>query len=276
VAPTTTTTAPAAGALGRIDGVLWLDLNRDGVHDANEPALPGQPVSLQSAAVPTGFGRARTFAAPTAQSTVTDSTGHYSFTDLPAGGWVVTAQVPAALTATYDTDGGADLLVAVTLPTGGAGIADMAAVGSSSVGGRFVDPSGSGLGGATVTIQWFGPDGVPGTADDVNIITTTDADGAYNVPGLPEGSYTVTATSGTTTVTADVAVSGDGVQADLVSPSAPADDDPATAPSVQPVADELPATGGHPAGPLLVGAGLLLLGGMALNAARRPIARRPR
>ncbi len=47
-----------------------------------------------------------------------------------------------------------------------------------------------GIPGVSVTVRWFGPDGVEGNADDSVITTTTDANGNYLVSALPIGSAT--------------------------------------------------------------------------------------
>jgi hypothetical protein len=48
-----------------------------------------------------------------------------------------------------------------------------------------------GIPGVTVALTWFGPDGLPGTPDDVTLTTTTDASGSYSFTNLPIGSYSV-------------------------------------------------------------------------------------
>ena len=47
------------------------------------------------------------------------------------------------------------------------------------------------MGGVLVVIIYHGPDGTAGGGDDIVIEVTTDPDGSYEVPGLPEGEYTV-------------------------------------------------------------------------------------
>ena len=42
-----------------------------------------------------------------------------------------------------------------------------------------------------MTVTWAGIDGTFGTADDIEAITTTGADGAYLVDLLPAGPYRV-------------------------------------------------------------------------------------
>ncbi len=45
----------------------------------------------------------------------------------------------------------------------------------------------TGIPNATVTVRWFGPDGIEANADDSVIVTTTNSSGAYLVSGLPLG-----------------------------------------------------------------------------------------
>ncbi len=63
--------------LGTIGDFVWHDLDGDGVFDTGEPALANVTVTL-------------TYPNGTTETTLTDGTGHYLFTDLPAGSYVVT------------------------------------------------------------------------------------------------------------------------------------------------------------------------------------------
>jgi hypothetical protein len=63
-----------------------------------------------------------------------------------------------------------------------------------------------GITNVTVTLTWYGPDGVLGTADDQVLTTTTDANGNYAFTGIPGGQYRVdvdqsTAPAGTSLTT---------------------------------------------------------------------------
>ena len=66
-----------------------------------------------------------------------------------------------------------------------------------------LDPSETGIAGATVTVTWFGPDGVAGGGDDIVYTTTTDANGKYLVASLPAGSYAVAVAGANLTPTFD-------------------------------------------------------------------------
>ncbi len=70
---------------GAISGTKWNDVNGDGIHQADEPALPGVTITLSGA----GTG-----------SAVTDANGKYSFTALEPGSYTVAEQVPARMEAT--------------------------------------------------------------------------------------------------------------------------------------------------------------------------------
>jgi hypothetical protein len=59
-------------------------------------------------------------------------------------------------------------------------------------GNGIADPGEDPVGSVTVTLTWFGPDGIPGTPDDVVSTTTTDASGFYDFTGLLPGGYEIT------------------------------------------------------------------------------------
>ena len=106
VAPLSVTTALAAGPSGAsapatISGTIFDDVNGDGAaqtatQPGPDPGLAGAQVTLElpdgSAATDAG-GAAVT-------SMVTDSTGHYSFTGIAAGDYLVAVTVPSGYVAT--------------------------------------------------------------------------------------------------------------------------------------------------------------------------------
>ncbi len=194
-----TPVTPGPGSLG---DRVWLDLNSDGVQDADEPGLAGVTVTLRG---PAGLTYSR----------ITDTNGNYLFSGLPLGSYTVTVEIgtlPAGVTQTYDLDGLASPHVATADLTIGAPNrtdVDFGYVGSGSIGDyvwfdadadRVQDPGEFGLLGVTVTLTGAGQDGVFGTADDITLTTTTDAGGGYRFSGLPAGTY-------------QVAVSGAGLSA---------------------------------------------------------------
>ncbi|QEL14097.1 DUF11 domain-containing protein [Limnoglobus roseus] len=178
---------------------VWIDANGDGVQGsaAQEPGLPGVGLTL------TYFGQDGIFgtADDITTTAVTGSTGMYTLANLPAGSFRVTidpASLPTNVTPTADRDDftpALDGAANVTLTVGQSrsdvdfGYKGAATVGDSIFvdqnGNGVQDPTEPGVPGATVNLQWAGPDGVLGTADDQTFRTTTDATGFYAFPGLP-------------------------------------------------------------------------------------------
>ncbi|WP_162142098.1 SdrD B-like domain-containing protein [Ilumatobacter coccineus] len=176
---------------GSISGTVVLDLDGDETRDAGEPGLGGIRVVLT---LPDG----------TERETFTDELGGYSFPGLQAGDYVVTVDestVPGGTVASIDPDDRADGTTEVTLESNDDVVdVDFGYVGSGEIGGvTFLDLAGDGVQdpadpvvpGQSVTVTWAGPDGEFGTADDLDVSTSTDDDGAYLVDGLPDGDYIV-------------------------------------------------------------------------------------
>ena len=81
----------------------WMDVNRDGIQDADEPALPGVSVTLtyeDGSAVTDASGNVVT-------AKTSDANGKYSFENLLPGGYKVSFQAPAGFEATT-SDAGSD------------------------------------------------------------------------------------------------------------------------------------------------------------------------
>ena len=70
-----------------VQGLVWLDADGDGVRSSGEAGYPG-PVTVQLL----GAGGA------VAATTTTDSTGHYTFLNVPAGTYSVQFERPAGYT----------------------------------------------------------------------------------------------------------------------------------------------------------------------------------
>ena len=178
----------------------WMDVNRDGIQDADEPALPGVTVTLtyeDGSAVTDASGN------PVAAVT-TDANGKYSFENLLPGGYKVSFQAPAGFEATTSEAGddrAADsngATASVTLAQGQTDdTIDFGAVGTGVIGDQlFVDVNQNGGGapdagdkvlpGVKVTLTWTGPGGITRTYE-----TTTDADGTYKFENLLPGDYKV-------------------------------------------------------------------------------------
>lgn len=190
---------------------VWLDLNQDGVQDPNEPGIEG--VELDLSWIDPG-GTPRTY------TTVTGPTGAYGVPlseGLPADTNItVTVDVAnspglVGLVPTYDRDGGldhtsVDQITAADGALPGGTLADLdydfGYVGAQSFGDKVwedqdnsADSSNGvgepGLANIDVTATWFGPDGILGTADDIDFVETTDANGDYLFASMPPGDYRV-------------------------------------------------------------------------------------
>ena len=178
----------------------WMDVDRDGLQDSDEPALPGVTVTLMRAdgsAVTDALGN------PVA-SVTTEAAGKYTFENLLPGDYTVTFTNPAGYEATI-SDAGDDraadsngATASVTLVQGQTDdTIDFGAVGTGVIGDQlFVDVNQNGgdaldagdkpLAGVKVTLTWTGPGGITRTYE-----TTTDADGQYRFENLLPGDYKV-------------------------------------------------------------------------------------
>ena len=178
----------------------WMDVNRDGLQDADEPALPGVTVTLTHA-----DGSAVTDASGNPVAAVTtDANGKYKFENLLPGDYKVSFQAPAGYEATTSEAGddrAADsngASASVTLVQGQTDdTIDFGAVGTGVIGDQlFLDVNQNGgnapdagdkvLPGVKVTLTWTGPGGITRTYE-----TTTDADGKYKFENLLPGEYKV-------------------------------------------------------------------------------------
>ena len=178
----------------------WMDVNRDGIQDADEPALPGVSVTLtyeDGSAVTDASGNVVT-------AKTSDANGKYSFENLLPGGYKVSFQAPAGFKATT-SDAGSDRALDSDGATASVTVAqgqtddtiDFGAVGTGVIGDQlFVDVNQNGggapdagdkvLAGVKVTLTWTGPGGITRTYE-----TTTDADGTYKFENLLPGEYKV-------------------------------------------------------------------------------------
>ena len=179
---------------------VWMDVNRDGLQDADEPAMPGVTVTLTRA-----DGSAVTDAEGNPVAAVTtDAAGKYMFENLLPGDYTVTFTNPAGYEATV-SDAGGDRAAdsngtesAVSLAQGqddatvdyglvGTGvIGDQLFVDVNQNGGDALDAGDKPLAGVKVTLVWTGPGGIIRTYE-----TITDADGQYRFGNLLPGDYKV-------------------------------------------------------------------------------------
>ena len=141
----------------------------------------------------------------------TDANGDYSLAGIPAGSNVRvsvddTTLPGTAYVQTGDPDGGtlSDTFTVTNLSANVTGLDFGYAEDFGSISGTIVaDANGDGIAGpgetpvagVPVTLTWAGPDGIPGTADDVVFNTTTDSNGDYSFANLPPGFYEVTKTN---------------------------------------------------------------------------------
>jgi hypothetical protein len=176
----------------RIGDFVWEDLDADGIQDAGEPGIQGVTVNLLD-----DNGN-------TLETTTTDPTGFYEFTDLVPGDYIVEFATPAGFSATPADQGGDDTVdsdanladgrtATITInqgddnPTIDAGFYRSAAIGNfvwEDIDGDGVQDAGEpGIENVTVTLQ----------DDNGNTLatTTTDATGFYEFTNLTPGDYVV-------------------------------------------------------------------------------------
>ncbi len=211
---TTTLTAAAA-----VQGVVWHDVNGDGVIDGTEVGIPGVTVQLYDAGG-TLIGTTTTSSTPITYAGVTYPVGAYLFTDLPPGNYtLVELQTGPILnwesTADADTPAGTAVVIpddyneiTVTALTAGeirinqnygeryAGlIQGFVYLDPNGDGSNTVPPGGGDTGIQNVTVSLYDAGGT------LIATTTTDATGYYQFPNLPDGTYTVIVNDADTDIT---------------------------------------------------------------------------
>jgi uncharacterized repeat protein (TIGR01451 family) len=179
---------------------VWLDLDNDGIQDANEDGIANVEVSLTLVGVDLGNGIGNSI------TTVTDSEGNYIFKGLSiANGYVVSispSTLPTGLSQTYDEDDGFDLtpttanstVVNLTLPNEEYLTADFGYNAPSGSIGDYIwsdvngdgqqDPNEVGLSNITIYLCTLA-NSVPCNAASTGVVTTTTgATGHYIYTGL--------------------------------------------------------------------------------------------
>jgi len=198
-ASTPTTTVPTTivpttaqdDDLGRVIGTAWFDINRNNRRDAGEPLLAGVDVSLTPRTV-TGQSSASVRKQSFTMKTI--STGAFDFSDLPPGTYVIKSILPGdfGIQESWDSSGDNDWEVTVTVVAQQTSRGDFAAVGTALATGSV-----DGGGGGTIDATWAGFDQTLGNADDATFTVTLSGSGGFTLSGLPQGKYSVKATSKT-------------------------------------------------------------------------------
>lgn len=210
---TTTLTAAAA-----IQGVVWHDVDADGVIDATEVGIPGVTVQLYDS-LGNLVATTTTSSTPVTYAGVTYPVGTYLFTDLPPGNYtIIELQTGPILnwesTADADTPPGTGATpddyneIAVVGLTEGevrtnqnfgeryAGlIQGFVYLDPNGDGSNTVPPGGGDTGIQNVTVLLYDSTGT------LVATTTTDANGYYQFPNLPDGTYTVVVDDADTDIT---------------------------------------------------------------------------
>ena len=167
---------------GVISGQVRLDSDNDGdVNDADS-GISGVTIELlddQSNVIDT---------------TVTDSSGNYSFTNVAPGDYTIRETDPANHISTADVDGANDNTIAVTLPPGGSSTGNdyLDAVDTGVISGQVrldsdsdgdVNDADSGIAGVTIELL----------NDQGNVVdtTVTDGNGHYSFSNVAPGDYTI-------------------------------------------------------------------------------------
>ncbi|MBK9564488.1 MAG: carboxypeptidase regulatory-like domain-containing protein [Saprospiraceae bacterium] len=202
---------------------VWDDRNGNGVQDSGEPGISGVSVSLEDAA----GNPARDINNNIIPATTTGTNGQYQFTNLKPGVvYVVKFNTPngyqpssadRGVDDTKDSDAnvttgkaaGVTLTGGQNNPTIDAGYYRPATIGDfvweDKNGNGIQDAGEPGIAGVTVTLTGTKGDGTPITP----ITVTTNTNGGYQFTNLAPGTYTVTFTKPTNTVTTTPDQGGD-------------------------------------------------------------------
>ena len=171
-----------------VSGVLWNDLDGDGVHDAGEPVFTGVSVVVDCG--PNG-----TFIATTGALALGRN---WSVAGIPFGSNCTITPDPTTLPLGFDpTTVTTRTVTNVQTDVSGQNFGYW--LQPSSLSGQVVIGTGNGradpgeppLSGVLVTLRFAGADGILGTTDDTLASTTTDATGAYTFTNLLPGLYQV-------------------------------------------------------------------------------------
>lgn len=172
---------------GALRGAVWIDFDRDGKWDSNEPSLPQTPLvaELTEAAVLSAQSvRSSVRTQGTTIRLTTDSAGRFSVGSLTPGKWRVKALLTTeALETVYDSGGQLDWTLDAVVPLNGVGVGTFAAAGNTTILNSPV-PSGT----TQVNVRWEGADKKFNTLDDV-LFTLKVSNGRIQAEGLPSGRF---------------------------------------------------------------------------------------
>lgn len=115
-----------------LSGIVWLDVNRDGLKDPDEPLMKNIQLYISYIGTTPTFTPAMVrnldsglraalvmrIASVTSQTIYTDANGYYSVPSLTAGDWSVSTTIPSDLSVTYDSYGYGEGQVDTTVPAG--------------------------------------------------------------------------------------------------------------------------------------------------------------
>ena len=176
-----------SGVVGALKGSVWIDLNRNGVWDPSEPALPEITV-VAELIEPASSGDS---SAPITIRTAAD--GQFAIDSIPPGKWRLTAQLgTTALAKTYDSNGVADWVVDVVVPANGTGEGKFAAAGNVKIAETTV-PAAT----LKVLFLWEGADKKLGTSDDVSF-EFQPTNRKLTAQGMPDGQFQISLRDATT------------------------------------------------------------------------------
>jgi len=171
----------------RVSGVVWYDLNADGVRDEGEPGIPDATVKL------TWLGCDGIESCDDVDFfATTDGEGNYRICELPTGEYLAeVCHQPNGLTTPTTSVTNFCLFEDRAI--------DFGFTGSGSIGDRVhydfagceVDEGGPGIAGVSVELTWYGFDGEADTCDDITWTTTTCKNGEYSFSNLAYGDYRV-------------------------------------------------------------------------------------